>query len=773
METAWSVFYGAVGTLGMLHGIADAFQIPYDQKMIFIWIVLSSVIWGIAFGWKRHRKYLFPAAVGLFVWIGLWRWKEICEGICRSMERMTEAINAYYQFSWDTVQYVKTGGISTEQTAILVAGVFVSGLLVGGFLQKKGRILLAVLFAFGFLAPFLVGKVPENRTVWELLIGIMGLLAMQTALPGKQRKIKFFGTANGMLIGIAAIAFVGSAFVLEPLLQTIFPPDSPKQKLVLEELWQDIRRSTRENVRTDIAAGGIGNGDLSVADRLEPGKEPQLKVTVGEKPQTDLYLYGYIGADYNRKQWERMESSARDQLGRREALEERKGDVYRWLKKKKDEKKLSVEYEDTEKAYEYLPYGSKIRNEQEVWGDTYVKGTGKTTYTTSFCELSEADWQERTGKKCEEILRKTSEYDLFVSKQYLKIDAEQKKKLQQIPLEGETLFEISAAMEQWLGAHTSYSLSPGKVPWGKEYVEYFLFENKKGYCVHYATAATLLFRSHDIPARFVSGYLIGKEQWKTSDDGTYQVTVTGADAHAWTEIYTGDGIWIPVELTPTYGRDDTSKAHGTDLANVSPEVSGEDSQRVSSDSQMAESNIPKEHETGTKEANDKNVENQQQGTEKNAATNVDVEKEDNGTKSNLLIKRIKQLLLFILMSIISFGAWRFYKVQQRQGIFAKNRNEKAQKIFFSLYEVLRFAGMAENDCLGDEFGQEAKKVCDKMEVQIKVAQQTALKAWYSGGTISDKEERELCRTYRNVCRLISEKLTFREKILFYFTKCFL
>lgn len=48
--------------------------------------------------------------------------------------------------------------------------------------------------------------------------------------------------------------------------------------------------------------------------------------------------------------------------------------------------------------------------------------------------------------------------------------------------------------------------------------------------MHYATAATLLFRSHDIPARFVSGYLIGKEQWKTSDDGTYQVTVTGADA---------------------------------------------------------------------------------------------------------------------------------------------------------------------------------------------------------------------------------------------------
>lgn len=117
-------------------------------------------------------------------------------------------------------------------------------------------------------------------------------------------------------------------------------------------------------------------------------------------------MYGYIGADYNRKQWERLESSARDQLGRREALEERKGDVYRWLKKKKDEKKLSVEYEDTEKAYEYLPYGSKIRNEQEVWGDTYVKGTGRTTYTTSFCELSESDGRNAPEKSVRRFLEK-------------------------------------------------------------------------------------------------------------------------------------------------------------------------------------------------------------------------------------------------------------------------------------------------------------------------------------------------------------------------------
>ena len=108
------------------------------------------------------------------------------------------------------------------------------------------------------------------------------------------------------------------------------------------------------------------------------------------------------------------------------------------------------------------------------------------------------------------------------------------------------------------------------------------------------------------------------------------------------------------------------------------------------------------------------------------------------------------------------------------GNICKEQNEKVQKIFLSLYEVLRFAGMAaENDCLGDEFRKEAEKVCGEMEAQLKAAQQTALKAWYSGEDISPKEERELCRIYRTVCRTIAEKLMFREKILFYFTKCFL
>ena len=791
METVWSIFYGTAGTLGVLHGIGDAFEIPYDPKIIFIWTLLFSVIWGTSLGWRRYRKYLFPLAAGIFVWVGFWKWEKIFEGFCRSMERMTEAVNEYYSFSWESVEYVKAVGISTEQTALLAASVLVSCLFVGGFLQKRGRVLFSALFALGFLAPFLVGQVPKNHTVWELFAGIMGLLAMQTGFPGKRRQMKFSGTANGMLIGIAALAMAGGVYILEPLLQTVFPPDSQKQKLVFEKLWQDIRRNTGESGTVDTAKGGIGNGDLSSVDRLEQGKEPQLKVTVGEKPRMDLYLYGYIGAEYNGERWKKLARGSRDQFGRREELEERKGDTYRWLSEKKEEIRFSAEYVDTEKAYEYLPYGSRIRNEQEAWGDTYVKGTGRTTYTTSFCEFAEPDWKERTAKTCEEIRRETSEYDRFVSEQYLKIDEKQKKKLLQIPLKGETLLAIVDSMEQWFAEHTTYSLSPGKVPRGEDYTEYFLFENKKGYCVHYATAATLLFRSHGIPARFVSGYLIDREQWKSAGDGTYQVTATGADAHAWTEIYTGDGIWIPVELTPGYGDSDGSGENGRSEEagsnSENPEAAVDASAGGRSDSQIGDTGLPKESEGGKQQENTENSDNpaeenenlrdpeadQQEAVGKNSAENADAGKKGNGKQHSFLTKRIKQILLLILISILSFGGWRFYQVRKRRGTFAKSRTEKAQKIFLSLYEVLRFAGMEENDCLGDEFGEAAKKVCGEMEAQLKVAQQTALKAWYSGKTVSLNEERELRRIYRKVCRTIAEKLTFREKILFYFTKCFL
>lgn len=115
-----------------------------------------------------------------------------------------------------------------------------------------------------------------------------------------------------------------------------------------------------------------------------------------------------------------------------------------------------------------------------------------------------------------------------------------------------------------------YTIRPGATPYRQDFVNYFLTKNQRGYCAHFASAATLIFRYLGIPARYVEGYVIdsanisedGKILPEESYDDYYDgysalgttavvsVDVSDANAHAWVEIYDFDRGWYPVEVTP-------------------------------------------------------------------------------------------------------------------------------------------------------------------------------------------------------------------------------
>lgn len=71
-----------------------------------------------------------------------------------------------------------------------------------------------------------------------------------------------------------------------------------------------------------------------------------------------------------------------------------------------------------------------------------------------------------------------------------------------------SLDEATAFILNVLQSHASYTLTPGRAPVNQDIVEYFLFENHEGYCVHFASAATLMYRLYGIPARYASGYAV-------------------------------------------------------------------------------------------------------------------------------------------------------------------------------------------------------------------------------------------------------------------------
>lgn len=107
-------------------------------------------------------------------------------------------------------------------------------------------------------------------------------------------------------------------------------------------------------------------------------------------------------------------------------------------------------------------------------------------------------------------------------------------------------YDKAKAIENYLSQNYSYTLKPGKPPKKQDFVEYFLFDKKEGYCTYYATAMVVLLRCLDIPARFVEGYMLPP----TSENGIYKVT--SAQAHAWVEVYFEGFGWIPFEPTAPF-----------------------------------------------------------------------------------------------------------------------------------------------------------------------------------------------------------------------------
>ena len=90
-----------------------------------------------------------------------------------------------------------------------------------------------------------------------------------------------------------------------------------------------------------------------------------------------------------------------------------------------------------------------------------------------------------------------------------------------------------------------YDLKPGKTPDDMDSVDYFIMK-KKGYCMYYATTATLMFRKMGIAARYVEGYAV---DLPSSYEGNKIIEVKNNDSHAWTEIFIPNVGWIPIEVT--------------------------------------------------------------------------------------------------------------------------------------------------------------------------------------------------------------------------------
>lgn len=117
----------------------------------------------------------------------------------------------------------------------------------------------------------------------------------------------------------------------------------------------------------------------------------------------------------------------------------------------------------------------------------------------------------------------------------------------EITLGYESDYDKLKAIEHYLSQNYEYTLTPGEVPEDRDFVDFFLFDNKKGYCTYFATAMAVMARSIGIPTRYVQGFSARCNQWIPGQESAY--LVLKEEGHAWPEAYLEGVGWIPFEPT--------------------------------------------------------------------------------------------------------------------------------------------------------------------------------------------------------------------------------
>lgn len=315
----------------------------------------------------------------------------------------------------------------------------------------------------------------------------------------------------------------------------------------------------------------VKDGKVSRTNLHRTGEE-QMQIWTEQKPTEPLYLSGfhgenYIGGDWTAADNRKLYEEIANQLNLTH-WENHMGSTYSGMyyvvnsrmkgDPMKKSRNLQIEPINKRDATYYRPYYSQWQG--DAANNYFDYGRYESGYQYRYYEQKdmEIDWENVNAdfkESASYYLEIQTIYQQAANHVYTQVPGEILPKLSKLCRENpfSELEEITAFILYTLHSNAVYTVTPGTAPYGEDIVEYFLFENGRGYCVHFAAAATLMYRMYGIPARYVSGYLIEPTEFEQQRDGRYLAEVTDRAAHAWVEILVEDYGWTPVEVTPAAG----------------------------------------------------------------------------------------------------------------------------------------------------------------------------------------------------------------------------
>ncbi|HHX13212.1 MAG TPA: transglutaminase domain-containing protein, partial [Clostridiales bacterium] len=661
-------------------------------------------------------------------------------------------INSYYESR--ITRFIADYSRERQDVTLFVALLIIpiTFIIATAIMSKRFHSIIFFVLLLPLVISFALGEVPSKR----YLITSLLVLVFQSKAHGLERIWDYKGqpmifqrihlkTAVYLSIAALLIFFILSNIITVEKYDRIGLIKEAKSNIqtYMSELSFDSVGDSFKILKSGgmgRVSGGLSEGRLGRVDHVSYTDTEHLRVVAPVPSAIEgIYLKGYVASIYTGDSWEddsldmeykynnfkrisEDKFSPMNQVSRlleqvrglkntiiaEDLLEEPKDYRYQFFKGK-----INVEYVEANKNFLYLPYFTDHKSlpfseyNLDLYGIPSSKGEPYSANYYFNISLGKGSYFYSSNYAVSERENKYNQYEeayrKYVYDHYTILPEEGIDQLRRdfsVYNIDEDLSQISnkiSYIKDYLNVNTQYSLSPGRLPYGKDFVEHFLYENKIGYCSHYASAATLILRIMGVAARYVEGYSVGMEDINTSNNldnklineysnngnasysvGQVELSVRDYNAHAWVEVYIDNCGWIPVEFTPGSGMEYTESItqYLADLGEMEEKQEDIISPTVA----------PEEPEEATATISPKTNNEDRTVNEKNQEEKSE---EPLGDDSITLRKKIVVMSLLLLgTAFIGSMVIFIVKYRQKRYILRSNRNQKALLFYRRIEKII-------------------------------------------------------------------------------------
>lgn len=610
-----------IGIYSMIFAISEIYEIKINVDDIALYCFISIIFFMILFQSYKTALLSIPLCIYLIIKINSLYHNFITSvmiGFCIIVNKFLDKIdnlgystNFRYNIKslFPEFNFLK---VENYNTSFLIAIIIFLSLIIIFFAYKKAKPTAVIYTIIIILLPGIAFRFMPSVELFKIILSfIISLFSINIFYKFVNLNPNVSGLKKSLLKTSFAGKYILIVFVISYLLNTIlsyFPENNKTHIITLNQIatkLDTLQQRMDALFSFDIGfSGGISKGKLGQGGFRYTNKSI---LDVYTDSNTTIYLRTWVGKNYYNNRWFTFDKEEMDKylnrFGNNFMPEQISLNFFKTLSDIDSTASIinnnvfitdiKIKYLNANKSLVYIPTISDgiqnyfEKNYFENKGESVVSTTKDfniqdgynlkaitllyNDYTKFLIDNAERLYKDFNNKNI--VMEK--EYRDFVYSNYIYLPLDLFESIRDLALEitqnCKSSYDRVLAIQNYLTQNYTYNLNP-PINNEKDFVEYFLFESKQGYCTYYATAMVLMLRAIGIPARYVEGYIIPKSE-DTSNidiDGEYRRIVVDKNAHAWPEVYFNYIGWLPFEPTVTYTQSlmsQSSQSTSTSFAN--------------------------------------------------------------------------------------------------------------------------------------------------------------------------------------------------------------